>query len=195
MTDFSFELTPFFLKKVYGHSGVVGGFGEVTVEVERRKGFSKTPGVHCEVRLRGDRMPEVTYRTVGPGRPTLKNSRLTADGHLCEMSYNSKGLSNSSRALRLICQERVYEYCVTSHGKGATLRRPGVAVTLNRAKSTAGKGMSSFGAATGEVDSLDLALAVVFEGVDTLELTTVGAVSETLNRLLYSPRRNEPTVD
>ncbi|WP_148663822.1 hypothetical protein [Streptomyces ambofaciens] len=195
MTDFSFELTPFFKKKVQGRSGIVGEFGEVTVEVERRKGFSKTPGIHCEVRLRGDKMPEVTYQTVGPGRPTLKNSRLTAAGHLCKMSYNTKGLTNASRALQVICQERVYEYCVTSHGKGATLRRPGVAVTLNRAKGSASRGTSSFGAVTGEADSLDLALAVVFECVDTLELTTAGAVSETLNRLLYNPRWNEPTVD
>ncbi|MGI5393445.1 hypothetical protein [Streptomyces sp. CA-251251] len=195
MTDFSFELTPFFRKKVRGLHGVVGDFGEVTVEVERRKGFGRTPGVHCEVRLWGDQMPDVTYRTVGPGRPTLKNSRLTVDGHPCKMSYNSKALSSSARALQVTCKERVHEYCVTSHGRGATLRRIGVAVTLNRAKGNAGKGMSSFGAVRGEADSLDLALAVAFECVDTSELTTAGAVSETLNRLLYSPRRNEPTVD
>ncbi|WP_217140649.1 hypothetical protein [Streptomyces sp. AC627_RSS907] len=55
--------------------------------------------------------------------------------------------------------------------------------------------MSSISTATGEADPLGLALAIIFEGVDTLELTTAGAVSGRLNRLLYSPRWNEPTVD
>ncbi|MDT0613582.1 hypothetical protein [Streptomyces lancefieldiae] len=195
MTEFRFELSPFNYKKVHGRKGVVGDFGEVTLEVERRKGFSRESGIHSEVRLRGENLPDTVYRTVGPGQPTLKNARLLINGHRCEMRFNSKGFRNASRALKLTYRERSYEYSVTRFEKGATLSRPGSLVTLTHGKSSAAKGMSTFGTATGEVDSIDLALAIVFEGVDTLELTATGAVSETLNRLLNSPRRNEPIGD
>jgi hypothetical protein len=137
-------------------------------------------------------MPVVSYQTVGPGRPTIRNARLTIDGDLVKLDFNSKGLRNTSRALRLTYQGRRYEYVAARLAEGGTLTRTGVLISLTRGKNSAGKGMSSFGAVTGEADAVDLALAILFEEVDTLELTTSGGVSAALNRLL-NPRSNEPT--
>ncbi|TGB06024.1 hypothetical protein [Streptomyces sp. MZ04] len=194
MTEFQFELKPFFRKTEHGRQGVVGAFGEVTVEAERKKRSIRTASRQLEVRLHGEQMPEVVYRTVGPGRPTLKNAVLAVDGHSVQLEFNSKAIRNTSRALKLSYQERLYEYIVTGFDKGAALRRPGVLISLTRGKNTAGKGMSTFGTVSGEADAVDLALAVIFEEVDTQELTTSGAASEAVNRLL-NPRANETPAD
>ncbi|MGW3494268.1 hypothetical protein [Streptomyces sp. NPDC001020] len=194
MTEFQFELRPFFHKVEHGRKGTVGPFGDVTVEAERKKPSVKAGSRQLEVRLYGDQMPEVVYRTVGPGRPTLKNARLTIDGNPAQLDFNTKALRSAARALKLTYQGRSYEYSVAGFEKGATLRRSDVLITLTRGKNSAGKGMSSFGTAIGDVDAVDLALAIVFEEVDTMELTPSGAVSGALNRLL-NPRSNEPSAD
>jgi hypothetical protein len=195
MKEFRFELQPYSRKKTHGRRGLVGEFGDVSIEIERKKGFSRTSGIHLEVRLNGERLPDVVYRTVGPGRPTLKNARLSVDGEPVEMQFNSKGLRNASRCLQLSYRGRSYQYSVTRFEKGATLSRSGALVTMTRYKSSTGKGMSTFGTAAGDVDAVDLAIAIVFEGVDTLELTTTGAVSEALNKLLNTPRSNETPTE
>ncbi|MCX4882818.1 MULTISPECIES: hypothetical protein [unclassified Streptomyces] len=194
MAGYQFELRPFFGKQRHGRQGPVGAFGEVTVEAKRKKPSVKAGSRQLEVRLYGEQMPDVHYQTVGPGRPTLRNARLTVGGNSVGLTFNSKGFRNASRALRLVYQERSYEYVAAKLERGGTLARSGVVVSITRGKNTAGKGTSSFGVVTGEADAVDLALAILFEEVDTLELTTSGAVSSAVNRLL-NPRSNEPSAE
>jgi hypothetical protein len=194
MAEYRFELRPFFGKRQHGRKGVVGTFGEVTVEASRKKPSVKAGSRQLEVRLHGEQMPEVHYQTVGPGQPTLRNARITIDGHSVQLNFNGKGFRNVSRALKLTHQERSYEYVAARLERGGTLARPGVLISITRGKNTAGKGTSSFGVVTGAADAVDLALAILFEEVDTLELTTSGAVSGALNRLL-NPRSNELPTD
>ncbi|KUF17561.1 hypothetical protein [Streptomyces silvensis] len=190
MTDYQFELRPYFQKKIRGRKGIVGAFEEVTVAAERRKGFARTTGVHMDVRVYGEKMPDLLYQTVGPGEPTLKNARLTLAGQPVRLHFDDKAYRTTARALHLDYQDRSYEYVVTRARKSASLSRPGVTVSLTRGPSPAKKGMSSFGSVTGEADAVDLALAVAFEEIDTGELTAGGAISSTVNRLLF-PGRNE----
>ncbi|MFJ2818337.1 MULTISPECIES: hypothetical protein [unclassified Streptomyces] len=194
MTNYQFELRPFFGKRQHGRKGVVGDFGEVTVEVERKSPSVKAGSRQTEVHVYGEKMPEVRYQTVGPGRPTLRNARLAVDGNSVHLDFNAKGLTNTARALRIAYQDRTYEYVAESPGGGGTLTRPGVTITVTRRKNTVGKGMSSLGSVTGAADAVDLALAVLFEEVDTVELTISGAVSGALGRLL-NPRSNEPVAE
>ncbi|MFJ8947696.1 hypothetical protein ACIRG4_31380 [Streptomyces sp. NPDC102395] len=194
MAEFSFELDPFTKKGRRGRRGNVGEFGEVIVEAGYRKPSIAAGHRQLEVRLYGDQMPDVLYRTVGPGRPRIKNARLTVSGSPARLSFNSKGIRNSQRALSLTVEGRLYEYVAANLEKGGILTRPGVSVSLRRGKSSTGKGSSSLGTAVGEVDAVDLALAVIFEEVDTLELTTSGAMSDAINRLL-NPGRNETATD
>lgn len=110
------------------------------------------------------------------------------------MNFNSKGLSKTARALHLEYENRSYTYHRTGPSQGASLSRTGASLTTSRKKSTAGKGMSTFGIATGEFDATDLALVIAFDSVDTSELTTSGAVSETVHRILF-PRSDQPPAD
>ncbi|MEL3944808.1 MULTISPECIES: hypothetical protein [Streptomyces] len=190
MADFQFELLRYTRKKVRGYSGTVGPFGEVTIESEWRKGSIKTAHRQQEVRLLGEQMPEVVYRTVGPGRPMLRNARLLIEGELARLTFNSKAFRNKARALRIDCGERSYEYVVTRLAKGATLSRPGIEISFTRGKNAQGK-WGCQGTVSGEADALDLALAIVFEDVDTMELTTTGHATEAIHRFL-NPRSNEP---
>ncbi|MFE1295333.1 hypothetical protein [Streptomyces sp. NPDC058731] len=191
---FAFELEPFREKRRRGRRGRLGAFGDVLVEAERRKPSVKAGSSHLEVRLSGTHMPEVFYRTTGPFQATMKNAVLTVDGATVQLSFNDRAFRNSTRALRFSHMDRMYEYAVIGFGKGATLHRPGVGITLTRGKSAARRGTSTLGAATGDFDALDLALALVFEEVDTAELTTVGAMSKTLDRIL-NPGSNEPSAE
>ncbi|APY86967.1 hypothetical protein DCW30_30045 [Streptomyces alfalfae] len=190
MTEFEFELTPFFHKARRGRQGVVGAFGDVTVEAEYRKRSIKTASRQLDVRMQGERLPGAIYRTIGPGRPTLRNATLAVDGQAVRLDFNARGIRNAARALRLTYQDRSYEYAVTGFDKGAVLRGPGTVVSLTRRKSGTGPGMSTVGAVTGEADPIGIALAILFEEVDTIELTTSGAASHALNRIL-NPRANE----
>ncbi|MFG2968555.1 hypothetical protein ACGFZS_35345 [Streptomyces sp. NPDC048288] len=192
MAEYQFELTPFFEKKRRGRRGVVAAFGELTVTAVRKKPGLKSGHKQLEVQVLGDRIPEIVYQTVGPGRPTLRNARLRIDGNPAKLTFNTKAFRNASRALHITCErERSYEYVAARLGMGGTLTRPGVLVSLTRDKNPTGKGMSSFGTVTGEADALDVALAVLFEEVETLELTASGAVSGVVQRILYSGS-NEP---
>lgn len=193
MADFQFELLRYTRKKVRGHKGTVGPFGEVTVEAEWRKGSIKTAHRQLEVRLCSEQMPEVVYRTIGPGRPMLRNARLLVNGELAQLTFNSRALRNKARALNITCGERSYEYSVTRLAKGATLSRPGAEVAFTRGKNPQGK-WGCFGTVSGEADALDLALAIVFEDVDTVELTTTGHAAEAIHRFL-NPRSNEPIAE
>ncbi|WP_447038065.1 hypothetical protein [Streptomyces sp. DSM 118878] len=168
----------------------MGAFGDVTVEAEYRKRSIRTASRQLDVRMRGERLPGAVYRTIGPGRPTLRNANLAVDDRAVQLGFNARGIRNASRALRLTYQDQSYEYAVMGFDKGAVLRGPGTVVSLTRRKSSTGKGMSTVGVVTGEADPIGIALAILFEEVDTIELTTSGAASDALNRIL-NPRANE----
>ncbi|MER5299046.1 hypothetical protein ABT039_06225 [Streptomyces lasiicapitis] len=197
MAEFQFELEwyrgrklPGHAAKVHGLAGTVGPFGDVTVEVEWRKPGLKGGHRQYETRLYGERMPDVVYRTVGPPRPSLRNARFDVAGERVRLDFNAKALRNSSRALRMTCQGREYEYAVARFERGATLSRPGVEITMTNGKGSRGKESASFGAVTGDADAVDLALAIVFEHIETRELTASERVSGLLGKVL-DPRPGE----
>lgn len=197
MAEFQFELEwyrgkklPGHTEKVHGLTGTVGPFGDVTVEVEWRKPGLKGGHRQYEVRLFGERMPDVVYRTVGPAKPSLRNARFDVAGERVPLDFNAKAFRNASRALRMTCQGRPYAYAVAGFERAATLSRPGAGITMTRGKNPRGGGSGSFGTATGDADALDLALAIVFEHIETQELTASDRISGLLNRVL-DPRPGE----
>ncbi|MPY30725.1 hypothetical protein FNH09_05165 [Streptomyces adustus] len=190
MTELQFELQSFSRREKGSRKGLVNGFGEVTVTVKRRKRSTRAGFDQLTVRLHGEQMPAIEYCTVGPQRPTLKNSRFRINGHVVQLAFNDKAFRNTSRALTFSYHDRSYRYTVIGFEKGSKLSRPGVLITVTRGNSTLRKGMSSFGAVTGDADALDVALALIFEEINTTELTTSGLVSDVLNRIL-NPRADE----
>ncbi|MCX4788549.1 hypothetical protein OG369_20960 [Streptomyces sp. NBC_01221] len=193
MNELRFELKQFSTKEENGRLGTVGPFGEVTVVFTRKKWRDRSVNNYTEVRVHGENMPGALYRAAGRPRPGLKDARLLIDGVPVGLDFNKRAFRNKTRALKLTCQGRTYEYTVTGVDKGSVLRRTGMEITITRDKSTTGKGHSSFGTVTGEADGVDLALAIVFEEVDTFDLTSMGAATAAFNRIV-TPRTTDSGV-
>ncbi|MDL2077660.1 hypothetical protein QNN03_14565 [Streptomyces sp. GXMU-J15] len=156
-----------------------------------RKRWSDTAETWIELHLYGGRIPEITYQSRGVGRPTLKDPLLLLGEHTVELDFNKHAFRAKARALKLAHQGRTYEYVATGANKGGTLRGSAVEITTTRNKNPTGKGVSTFGSATGEVDAIDLALAILFEEVDTFDLTSFGATATALNKIRNLARSNE----
>ncbi|MFE5397353.1 hypothetical protein ACFQ9U_22700 [Streptomyces sp. NPDC056568] len=187
----TFELQEFSNRREVGRKGTVGSFGEVVAsrpKISIRE--SRRSGSYSEVVLRGDRLPATTYCGIGPGRPGLERACLLVAGAPVELHFNARALRSRSRALHLAHQGRAWTYTVSDHGRNATLEGQDVRILLRSGKSSAGKGTSSYGTVEGEADGVDLALAVIFEEVQTTALTSSGVVASALNRIL-TPRSTE----
>lgn len=174
-----FELTPYrsSTKKDGARAGLrgeVGPFGSVAVEGSTlyrplEKGMDT-------VRLCGPTFPETTFRGKRrSGRPSLFKAALALDGRPAELRFNARALRKDDRALRITYEGREYVYSAEGLGKATVLEREGVRVTMEPGQFVPSAGTASAGIATGPVDAVDLAIAIVLEEVDTDVLTLGGA--------------------
>lgn len=174
-----FELLPYRTapKKQLPTAGVkadVGHFGSVVVE--RCPLYRPTDKGMDTARLCGPAFPETVFRGKRRmGRPSLYKAELTLDGRPAELRFNARALRKEDRALRIAHEGREYVYSVEGLGKPAVLEREGVRVTLEPGRFVPPAGNASTGTATGPVDAVDLAIAIVLEEVDTDVLTLGGA--------------------
>ncbi len=184
-----FELTPYSVKPkkelpAVGLRGEVGRFGEVTVE--RCPLFRPGDKGMDTARLSGPAFPETVFRGKRrSGRPSLFKAELTVDGRRAELRFNARALRKEDRALHIAYEGRAYVYSVEGLGKPRVLERPGVTVALEDGQFVPGAdGTPSAGTATGPVDAVDLAIALVLEQVDTDALTLGGAIASSPFALL-----------
>ncbi|WP_326656391.1 hypothetical protein [Streptomyces sp. NBC_00385] len=191
--EIAFELEPYSTKEEEGRAGTAGAFGEIAVASPRGKWRDKPVDNSTEIRVRGEKLPEVLYRAVGRPRPGLKDARLLIDGVPVELAFNERAFRNSARALQLTFQGRAYAYTVTGAEKGSVLRRTGMEISIIRGEGRGRKGRSSVGTIAGEADGIDLALAVIFEEVDTFALTSGGAAIAAFNWVV-TPRTTDSSV-
>ncbi|WP_328537319.1 hypothetical protein [Streptomyces sp. NBC_00344] len=70
-------------------------------------------------------------------------------------------------------RERFYTY--SSVNRKSQLRREGAVISIGHWKHVPKSGVTKAGCAEGEVDAVDLAIALVLEEVDTSALSSVGA--------------------
>lgn len=191
MSTFTFELHAFSNRREVGFKGSVGPLGEVTAARQKApaKESRRNSNYSC-VTVTGEQFPEIVYRGIGSGRPSLQGARISVDGALVEISLNKKVLTKQPRALHLTHRQRNWTYTALRLNQESVLERPGVKVSLTQGRSSTGKGTSSFGVASTAADGLDLALAILFESVNMDLLTTAGAISSALNRIL-TPRSNK----
>ncbi|MBB5934682.1 hypothetical protein [Streptomyces zagrosensis] len=175
MSEYSFELLPFTHPAHDGWTGPVGDFGVVTVHYERTVSPKEKIG---QARLYGDGFPDVLFRGSGPGMPTLHKAHMFVGGEPVELSYNARGLRRSARALRLTQGDRSHTYTSAGVGKEAELCRTGVKITVGpgRRVDDPHKGLVTAGQVQGPADPVDLAIAIIFEAVDTSSLTLGGAM-------------------
>lgn len=126
---------------------------------------------------RGPAFPETTFRGKRRmGRPSLFKAELTLDGRPAELRFNGRALRKEDRALRIAYEGREYVYSVEELGSVAVLKREGVRVSIGPGRHVPPATTFRAGTATGPVDAVDLAIAIVLEEVDTDVLTLGGAV-------------------
>ncbi|MET4659803.1 hypothetical protein ABID80_003523 [Streptomyces sp. PvP037] len=176
----NFELTPYKdtpKKKLptTGLRGDVGHFGPVTVE--RCPLFRPLEKGMDTVRLSGPAFPETTLRGKRrSGQPSLFKAELTVDGGRAELTFNARALRKEDRALRIAYEGRKYVYSTEGLGRAKVLEREGVRVRMEPGQfDPSAGGARRSGTATGPVDAVDLAIAILLEEVDTDVLTLTGA--------------------
>ncbi|MFH8368631.1 hypothetical protein [Streptomyces sp. NPDC018031] len=165
-----------------GFRGTVEGLGEVVVEHEgvgRRDGGPQ----RTRVEVRGAAVPAVvlTGRAVWGDLPSLDQAELTVDGVAVPLKLNLLGAKKTQRALRFAHRNRSYTYSLLPKGRreGAELRRDQVCVRMEYFKNRKGLRTTrgTRGTISGTADALDVALAVLFEQVDTNLLSLAGAAA------------------
>ncbi|UOB11009.1 hypothetical protein MQE23_18885 [Streptomyces sp. HP-A2021] len=175
-----FDLTPYRIssKKELPKAGIKGEvehFGSFTVE--RCPLYRPLEKGMDTARLSGPAFPETTFRGKRrSGQPSLFKAELTLDGRHAELRFNARALRKEDRALRIAYEGREYVYSVEGLGAANVLEREGVRVAIEPGQYIPSAGTVRAGTATGPVDAVDLAIAIVLEEVDTDVLTLGGAV-------------------
>lgn len=166
-----------------GIKGEVGHFGSVVVA--RCPLYRPLEKGMDTATLSGPAFPETIFRgRRRTGRPSLFKAELTLGGRRAELRFNSRALRKADRALRITYGERGYTYTVQDLGMVRILEREGVRVSITPGRHVPPATTFSEGTATGPVDAVDLAIAIVLEEVDTDVLTLGGALSSSPFALL-----------
>jgi hypothetical protein len=178
--SFEFELTPYSvsIKKELPRAGVKGDVGHLgSVIVERCPLYRPLQKGMDTARLNGPAFPETSFRGKRrSGKPSLFKAELTLDGRHAELRFNGRALRKEDRALRIAYEGREYVYSSEEWGSVKTLEREGVRISIEPGRHVPPTTTCRAGTATGPVDAVDLAIAIVLEEVDTEVLTLGGAV-------------------
>ncbi|MER5598528.1 hypothetical protein [Streptomyces sp. NPDC002265] len=170
-----------------GWRGRLKDFGHVTIQHKK-----SAPGAYRGfAELFGENLPHTEYTGVGSGCPSLAEGKLSIAGQDVPLRHNSRGMTRHARALKLGYLDRSYTYTSTGYAKPSRLVRDGVEITVGpgSAESPRDRGVRS-GFAVGAVDSVDLAIALIFEAVDTSALTLGGALASAPFALMRPHPRN-----
>ncbi|MET7936466.1 hypothetical protein [Streptomyces sp. NPDC005322] len=123
-----------------------------------------------------------------------EHATLHVAGNAVAMTRNSLGLRQSARALRLTYQDRTFSYRSLGPTKGAVLTGENVEIALGPGRHVRKAGLVTAVEVSGDVDALALALAIVFEEVETASLTLTGAALMAPVRLI-NHQGTEPTAE
>ncbi|MGW2266909.1 hypothetical protein [Streptomyces koyangensis] len=134
--------------------------------------------------MTGESVPPSSFTGLGyGGRPRLARARLQVAGQEAELSRNAWRAGREGRALRVRVVGREYRYQERGNRRHHVLERAGARVEMTRSSASAAA-ETLRGAAGGAVDSVDLSLAILLEGVHTRNLSLRGALISAPGRLL-----------
>ncbi|MFD8521799.1 hypothetical protein ACFV2D_17510 [Streptomyces capillispiralis] len=144
---------------------------------------SDYPTTYTEVAVSGNSFPLVTYLGLGYlQRPLLARGDLNVDWEPAALSRNTWLPTRNARALRIQVKGRSYIYTQQGGKRGHQLVRTGATVQMRRSSWV--KPRTITGTCSGDADSLDIAIALVMEGVYTRNLTLYGALVSLPGRVL-----------
>ncbi|GGV77782.1 hypothetical protein GCM10010294_45930 [Streptomyces griseoloalbus] len=164
--------------------GPVGGLGEVELVLPALEVVHlHDRGSRGGVMVTGENIPMSSYSGLWYGaRPRLAEGRLSVAGQHAAISRRAWRASRKGRALRVWAVGREYKYRETENRRHHVLERPEAQVAMTRSSWKNPDVIS--GAAHGAADSVDISLAVLFEGVYTRNLSLSGALISAPGRLL-----------
>ncbi|MFJ3722040.1 hypothetical protein ACIPYQ_05635 [Streptomyces sp. NPDC090045] len=153
-------------------SGSVSGLGPISLAFPVNRDMG---GFSGHTTVSGVGLPHVLFSGVPfRGYPRMAGIELSVDGRPARVSRRHLGLTKRGRALRIRIDGRDYRYQVLGSKRQHELSRAGAAVRMSRSDWRLPSTIS--GTAQGQADGLDVALAVVLEGVYTRNLSFSGAV-------------------
>ncbi len=163
--------------------GEVGGLGSVELVVPALEVVPVADQTRtCGAMVVGESVP-TTYFTGMPygGRPRLASGRLNVAGQQAAFDRSTLRTSRQGRALRIWAVGREYRYAETSSRRHHVLERAEARIEMARSSWARPDVLS--GTPRGAVDSIDISLAVLFEGVYTRNLSLRGALLSGPGRL------------
>ncbi|MFI8963345.1 hypothetical protein ACIGO8_14675 [Streptomyces sp. NPDC053493] len=169
-----------------GWRGVSPEFGEITLTCP----LTRTAHQAVVSEARGGLIPTATFESRGIHAenlrlPTLNRATLRVGDRLVRMTRNRWGATLEQRAVMLGHAGDRYRLAAVD-GRGYVLTRaaddedPGVTVRVRESGRGAGRHLSVH--VTGRAEGGDMALALIFAGVDRSALTRVGAVRSGVRR-------------
>ncbi|MFI6091357.1 hypothetical protein [Streptomyces sp. NPDC051218] len=183
-TGLSFELQLAEASRAFWWEGVVGGLGAVELASPDRDAVpQKYWGTYNGATVRGESIPQCSYYGLGYFlKPRLAHGVLHVAGQEAAVSRNAWSSTKRGRALRIRALGRDYRYVEGQNKRQHALERDGVKVQMTRSSWKNPKTLS--GLAEGSVDSVDISLAILFEGIYTRNLSLRGAVFSGPGRML-----------
>ncbi|MFF5314921.1 hypothetical protein [Streptomyces massasporeus] len=191
MSQFSFELERFAntvtsmnQRHVSCWRGDVGGLGPVELVVPALEVVPVTERADYEgAMVTGENIPMSSFKALRyGGRPRVAEGKLSVAGQHASFTRKSLRLSRGARALKVWAVGREYRYREDGNRRHHVLERPESRILMARSSASDPKTIS--GTAHGSADSVDISLAILFEGVYTRNLSFRGALISAPGRFL-----------
>ncbi|GAA2087057.1 hypothetical protein GCM10009801_49790 [Streptomyces albiaxialis] len=159
-------------------SGTAGAFGFVTLAYPTERRSDGTTVV-----VSGASVPYATCSAFEYGGRALSSwSEFSVDGHWVKVSRRRLAVTRRGRSLRLRVAGRRYRYGQAGSLLRHELSRDGATVVMERSSWSDPATLS--GGWRGEADGMDVALALLLEGVYTRHLSLAGALVSLPGRFL-----------
>ncbi|WP_315888507.1 hypothetical protein [Streptomyces sp. P17] len=131
----------------------------------------------------GENIPMSSYKSLRyGGLPRLAEGKLSVAGQHASFIRKTLRVSRGARALKIWAVGREYRYREERNRRHHVLERPESRIAMVRSQASDPKSIS--GTAYGAVDSVDISLAILFEGVYTRNLSFRGALISAPGRFL-----------
>ncbi|WP_078913957.1 hypothetical protein [Streptomyces sp. NRRL S-37] len=191
MSQFSFDLQRYTntatsreQTRVTFWRGTVGQLGSVELVVPALEIVAVSePREMIGAMVTGDSIPMSSFKGIRyGGRPRLAEGKLSVAGQHASFTRKALRMSRSGRALKIWAVGREYRYREEGNRRHHVLERPESRIAMTRSSTVNPERIS--GVAYGAVDSVDISVAILFEGVYTRNLSFRGAVISTPGRFL-----------
>lgn len=166
--------------------GTVGQLGSVELIVPALEVVAASdPRELIGAMVTGENIPTSSFKGLRyGGLPRLAEGKLSVAEQRASFTRKTLRMSRTARALTIWAVGREYRYREVGNRRHHVLERPESRITMTR--SSGANPTSISGTTHGAVDSVDISVAILFEGVYTRNLSFPGAMMSAPGRFLDS---------